>query len=160
MAKFLKIMVKWRFKKYFRIITHFPAFEIFSSVIHWWLRVCTFSTATSADSIDELGITVGLTDELGITDDNGLSGLSKTMPIFVGFFASTRLKYFNSAILKLPKNISKLYFQKWLVIFKIFINKLIWKLLHIQYTISQSFLNTCLHYSYVATVHLDYVAIN
>ena len=33
MAKFLKIMVNQRFrKKYFRIITRFPVFEIFSSV--------------------------------------------------------------------------------------------------------------------------------
>ena len=39
----------------------------------------TFLTATSADSIDEMGITNG----------NGLSSFSKTMPIFVGFFAST-----------------------------------------------------------------------
>ena len=39
-----------------------------------------FLTATSGDSINELGI----------TDDNGLSGFSKTMPLFVGFFASTR----------------------------------------------------------------------
>ena len=81
-----------------------------------------FLTAISADSIDELGI----------SDDNGPSGFGKTMPIFVGFFASTCLKYFNSAILKLPKNISKLYFQKWLVIFKIFVNKLIRKLLRIR----------------------------
>ena len=53
-----------------------------------------FLTATSTDSIDELGI----------TDDNGPSGIGKTMSIFVGFFASTCLKYFNSAILKLSKN--------------------------------------------------------
>ena len=85
-----------------------------------------FLIATSADSICSI-------DELGITDDNGLSGFGKTMPIFVGFFASTRLKYFNSANLKLPKNISKLYFQKWLVIFEIFVNKLIRKLLRIRY---------------------------
>ena len=39
-----------------------------------------FLTATSADSIDELGITNG----------NGPSSFNKTMPIFVGFFASTR----------------------------------------------------------------------
>ena len=61
-----------------------------------------FLTTTSADSIDELGI----------TDDNGPSGFGKTMPIFVGFFASTRLKYFNSAILKLPKKYFKIIFSK------------------------------------------------
>ena len=52
-----------------------------------------FLTATSADSIDELGT----------TDDNGPSSFGKTVPIFVGFLVSTRLKYFNSVILKLPK---------------------------------------------------------
>ena len=74
-------------------------------------------------------ILVDSIDELGITDYNGPSAFDKTMLIFVGFFALTRLKYFNSAILKLPKNISKLSFRKWLVIFKIFVNKLIRKLL-------------------------------
>ena len=160
MAKFLKIMVKQRFEKIFsnyhtfpciqNIFKHHslmasslhvdPCVDAYSLQFHHLNSTVTceainiaFSTATSADSIDELGITVGLTDELGITDDNGPSGFSKTMPIFVGFFASTRLKYFNSAILKLPKNISKLYFQKWLVIFEIFVNKLIRKLLRIGY---------------------------
>ena len=41
-----------------------------------------FLTATSADSIDELGI----------TDGNGPSGFSKTIPIFVGLFASPTLE--------------------------------------------------------------------
>ena len=98
-------------------------FHHFNSAVTRETVNIAFLTATSADSIDELGI----------TDDSGLSGFGKTMPIFVGFFALTRLKYFNSAILKLPKNISKLYFRKWLVIFEIFVNKLIRKLLRIQY---------------------------
>ena len=72
-----------------------------SAVTHEAVNIA-FLAATSADSIDELGI----------KDDNGPSGFGKTIPIFIGFFASTRLKYFNSTILKLPKNISKLYFQK------------------------------------------------
>ena len=144
MAKFLKIMVNQRFKKIFSNYHMFPCIQnifkrhsLMASSLHVDPGVDAYNlqfhhlnsavtreavyiafiflTATSADSIDELGI----------TDDNGPSGFGKTMPIFVGFFASTRLKYFNSTIFKLPKNISKLYFRKWLVIFEIFVNKLI-----------------------------------
>ena len=84
-----------------------PCVDAYSLQFHHLNSTVTHE-ATWADSIDELDITVGLTDELGITDDNDTSGFGKTMPIFVGFFASTCLKYLNSAILKLPKNISKL----------------------------------------------------
>ena len=136
-------------KKYFRIITRFrvaiqnickhhslvasslhvnPCVDAYSLQFHHLNSTVTceainiaFLPATSADSIDELGI----------TDDNGLSDFGTTMPIFIGFFASTHLKYFNSTILKLPKK----YFRKWLVIFEIFVHKLIWKLLRIRYGI-------------------------
>ena len=60
-----------------------------------------FLAATSADSIDEFGI----------KDDNGPSGFGKTIPIFIGFFASTHLKYFNSTILKLPKIFQNYVFE-------------------------------------------------
>ena len=68
-----------------------------STVTHEAINIA-FSTAASADSVDKLGI----------TDDSGSSGFGKTMSIFVGFFASTHLKYFNRAILKVLNKISKL----------------------------------------------------
>ena len=109
-AKFSKIMVNQRFRKntfelshvslYSNILKHHslmassllvdPGVDAYSLQFNHLNSAVTleainkaFLTATSADSIDELGI----------IDDNGPSGFGKTMPIFIGFFASTRLKY-------------------------------------------------------------------
>ena len=71
----------------------------------------------------------------------GPSGFGKTMPIFVGFFASTHLKYvLQQHHFETAQNISKLYFRKWLVIFEFFVNKLIRKLLRIRYVPTHTYI--------------------
>ena len=79
------------------------------------LQFYHLNSAVTREAVNTAFLTVALADyidELGITDDNGPSGFSITMSIFVGFFASTCLKYFNSTILKLPKKYFKIIFSK------------------------------------------------
>ena len=51
-------------------------------------------------------------DDIGITDDNGPFGFSKTVSIFIGFFALAHLKYFNHAIFKINDSVFQNYIFK------------------------------------------------
>ena len=66
-----------------------------------FLKARKYVTATQANFIDDIGI----------TEDNGPSGFSKTVSIFVSFFISKRFWYFRIAILTLPKYF-KIIFSK------------------------------------------------
>ena len=129
MAKFSKIMVNQRFRKIVLNYHTFPCIRnifkrhsLMASSLHvnpgvnaYSLQFHHLNSTVTREAVNTAFLTVTLADsidELGITDDNGPSGFGITMPIFVGFFASSCLKYFNSAILKLPKKYFKIIFSK------------------------------------------------